>query len=87
MKFSSHHLQHMQAIKSQQIYEFENLIISTHQEKELSLKEAGDGFCRYLFFKKMKKPSSILPSHHCIKTSSELTKLNASLCQHQDTVP
>lgn len=64
-----------------------SLYLSTHQEKKLSLKEAGDRFCGYLLFKKMKKPSSILPSHNCVKTSSEFTKHNASLCQHEDTVP
>lgn len=85
MKFSSHHLQHMQAIKSQQIYEFENLIISIYPSGKGPVFKRG--ICHHLLFIKIKKPSSILPSHNCVKISSEFTKHNASLCQHQNTVP
>lgn len=79
MKFSSHRLQQTQVIKSQQIYNFENLIISIYPsgkraafEKKLEMDFAVI-YC--LKREGEKKASSILPSTKCIKTTSGLTKL------------
>lgn len=49
MKFSSHHLQQMQVIKSQQIYDFENLIISIYPSGKEAVFKRGRRWILPLF--------------------------------------